>query len=434
MIRLTEMLRILYLSLAALQIAFGQKGLDDPAFDKVPFDQWLNGGDDSHIRCSLLISPERLTPQQRMGVRISARIDGTEFVKRSRPGEVVVFLEIRDRDGRVFQTHRDMTLPEMKNVSDLAYASFDQSAFVSPGEYEVAAAVYDTESKEHSLKRSKLRIRGPAHDPLPESWQTVPAVEFVGQGEPPDSWYLPEITSRLNLPVHTAQPVRIEVIVNESPTEIAASRVGRTMRRNMSNLIPALKVISQMDIRNGSLNVTMLDLERRKASFTQDHVGILNWFKLRDALAENDPNQIDVHALENHEQNAQFFVSEIKKRLERDSGTARVLIVLSGPMAFSKGQDLTPIEAAPEPGTRVFYVRFYPPPMGGQAGSVPDGMRPRGRVPPPPNVLSPARGATTEDSLARTLKPLSPKVLDVSNPLEFRTALAAIITGISQGK
>ncbi len=202
----------------------------------------------------------------------------------------------------------------------------------------------------------------------------------------------------------------------------------------MSNLIPALKVISQMDIRNGSLNVTMLDLERRKVSFAQDHVGILNWLKLRGALAENDPNQIDVHALENHEQNAQFFVSEIKKQLERNTGAARVLIVLSGPMAFPKGQDLTPIEAAPEPGTRVFYVRFFPPPMGGPAGGPMDGMRPRGRVPPPPNVPTPLRGATTEDSLARTLKPLSPKVLDVSTPADFRAALAAIISGISLGK
>ncbi len=178
MIRLTGMLRILYFSLAALPIAFGQKGLADPEFDKVPFAQWLKGGDDAHIRCSLSISPEHLTPQQRMGVRISARVAGKEFVKRGKAGEVVVFLEIRYQDGRVFQTHRDITLPDKTNVNDLAYASFDQSALISPGNYEVAAAVYDTESKEHSLKHSKLRIRGPAHDPLPESWRTVPAVEF----------------------------------------------------------------------------------------------------------------------------------------------------------------------------------------------------------------------------------------------------------------
>ncbi len=131
-------------------------------------------------------------------------------------------------------------------------------------------------------------------------------------------------------------------------------------------------MLSQMDTKNGSINVTLLDLERRKVSFNQEEVGKLDWTRLRAALLDNDPNQIDVHALENHEQNAQFFVSEIRKRLESTeqngdvplgltADAARVLIVLSGPMAFPKGQDLRPIEAAPEPGVRVFYIRYFPP-------------------------------------------------------------------------
>jgi hypothetical protein len=43
----------------------------------------------------------------------------------------------------------------------------------------------------------------------------------------------------------------------------------------------------------------------------------------------------------------------------------------------------------------------------------------------------PPRGPSTEDSLARTLKPLAPRVFDVTNPMEFRSALASIITEIS---
>ena len=151
-----------------------------------------------------------------------------------------------------------------------------------------------------------------------------------------------------------------------------------------------------------------------------------------------------MHALENHEQNAQFFVSEVRKRLENTelngdvplgltADPARVLIVLSGPMAFPKGQDLRPIEATPEPGSRVFYIRYYPPlpgPMGGfQAAG-----RGRGRAPMPPSMPSPARGASTEDSLGRTLKPLGPRTFEVTTPMEFRSALAAIISEISRMK
>jgi hypothetical protein len=44
------------------------------------------------------------------------------------------------------------------------------------------------------------------------------------------------------------------------------------------------------------------------------------------------------------------------------------------------------------------------------------------------------RAPLIQDSLLRTLKPLSPRVFDVTTPIEFRTALATIIREISQLK
>jgi len=376
-------------------------------------------------------------------VSVGVEVDGSEFVKRPKSGQIVVFLEIRDHDGRVYRTHRPLTFDDSQKTSNLAAIHFEQSTFMTPGDYHVAAAVYDVLSKEHSLKRMKLHVPEVAHDPLPEAWRDIPAVEFVPISDPPERWYLPEITSRLYLPIGNEKAARIEVVVNESPTEIAMRRTGRASTRNMGNLIPALKVISQMTIPSGSsLNVTLLDLERRKVSFSQEGVGTLDWSRLRAALVENDPNTIDVHALENHEQNAQFFVSEIRKRLEStetngdvplglEAEAKRVLIVLSGPMAFPKGQDLRPIEAAPEPGSKVFYVRYNPPRPGMQFAGTPGPTfgRRGGMAPPPPQAGG--RGASTEDSLARTLKPLAPRVFDVTNPMEFRNALAAIMGEIS---
>lgn len=412
-------------------MAFGQQGLPDPAFGKVPFEQWLKGGGETRIRWSLRIVPSVLTVHQRLATVVSVEVQGAEFVRRSKPGQVVVFLEIRDRDNRVYRTHRALAFEELKKPGDLAAVSFDQYAFIRPGNYEVAAAVYDAESKEHSLKRAKLRVPELAHDPLPGSWQDLPGVEFPSLPDPPDRWYLPDVTSRLHLPVQTERPVRVEVVVNESPTEMAM-RHGRMSRRNMGNLIPALKVISQMEIRNGSVNVTLLDLERRKISFAQEEAGTLDWTRLRAALIENDPDQIDVHALENHEQNAQFFVSEIRKRLESSAPAGRVLIVLSAPMAFPKGQDLRPIEAALEPGSRTYYIRS-------QAPLNPQAMLSRGGFPGrrsgvPSGAGAPARGAAVQDSLERTLKPLAPRLFDVTTPAEFRSALAAIMNEISQVK
>jgi len=446
MIRLAEMLRNFYLCLMCAVAAFAQKGQQDAVFDRIPFDQWLKGGEDAHIRWSTDVVQARLSVHQRLSVILAVRVDGSELVKRSGPGQMVVFMEIRDHEDRVFRTHRALHFEELKNLDSLASINFEQYAFILPGDYQVATAVFDTGSKEHALKRIKLHVPDVPHDPLPDAWRNLPEVEFATFTEPPDSWYLPEVSSRLNLPLQNERPVRVEVVVNESPTELATRRVGRTMKRNMGNVIPALKVLSQMDIKNGSINVTLLDLERRKVSFSQEQASKLDWTRLRAALLDNDPNQIDVHALENHEQNAQFFVSEIRKRLESteqngdvplglSADPARVLIVLSGPMAFPKGQDLRPIEAAPEPGVRVFYIRYNPPLLspGRGPGMVPGG--PRGRVAVPyPSGVPYSGGAATEDSLARTLKPLAPRTFDVTTPMEFRGALAAIMSEISRLK
>ena len=361
MIPLTEMLRIFSLFLIGCLAAFGQAGWPDPVFQKVPFDEWLKGGQDAHIQFTMRMTPARLSAHQRMAVTVGVGVDGGEFVKRPKSGQIVVFLEIRDGDNRVYRMHKSLTFNDSQKTFNLAAIHFEQSTFMTPGDYQVAAAVYDIVAKEHSLKRVKLHVPEIAHDPLPGAWKDIPAVEFVPVSDTQEHWFLPEITSRLYLPVRNEKAVRIEVVVNESPTEIAMRRTGRVSTRNMGNLIPALKVISQMTVQNGSVNVQLLDLERRKVSFSQDDVKTLDWERLKAALIENDPNTIDVPALENHEQNAQFFVSEIRKRLEMETEAKRVLIVLSGPMAFSKGQDLRPIEAAPEPGSRVFYIRYNPP-------------------------------------------------------------------------
>lgn len=434
MIPLTEMLRIF----ALLPIfALAASAQDDPVFKRIPFDEWLKGGDDAHIRFALRTMPARLSVHQRMAVTIGVEIDGSEFLKRPKSRQVVVFLEIRDRDGRVYRTHRSLRFDERKKPPYLAAVRFDQYTFMTPGDYQVAAAVFDVGSKEHSLKQIKLRVPQVPKDPLPGAWRGLPSVEFVPLSDPPERWFLPQITSRLYLPLRNEKPVRMEVVVNESPTENAMRRTGRVSTRNMGNLVPALKAISQIEVRNGSINVTLLDLERRKVSFAQEEVKTLDWEKLKAALLVNDPNKIDVHALENHEQNAQFFVSEIRKRLERtetngdvplglEAEPTKVLIVLSGPMAFPKGQDLRPIEAAPEPGSKVFYIRYLPP----RPGPPPGILGPGGGAMSPPMPMPP-RGPSTEDSLARTLKPLAPRVFDVTNPTEFRSALASIIGEIS---
>jgi hypothetical protein len=100
----------------------------------------------------------------------------------------------------------------------------------------------------------------------------------------------------------------------------------------------------------------------------------------------------------------------------------------------------------PQPGTRVFYIRSYPPTFIGIPELLPHlpgrshqidvvEQDPDPPVPPAPIPESRRRVERIDggsDSLAPLLKPLEPRVFNVTTAQQFRSALAAIMNEISQ--
>jgi hypothetical protein len=203
--------------------------------------------------------------------------------------------------------------------------------------------------------------------------------------------------------------------------------------RNMSALVPLLKVLSQIDLRNVSLGVRLLDLTRQKVTFHQENVRTLDWKGMRDAFAGTEPGKIDVKALGERRHSAQFFASEVEKRLAGNRGAARVLIVLSSWVEFESGVDLTPLPPR-ETGTRVYYIRYHSPPIR-MLHTDPAALgNPRYRIPPRyPSSESTALHRTPQvDQLEPLLQPIGPKLFDVTTPEEVRKALALMIDEISR--
>ena len=232
------MLRIWYLSVLAATLAPGQ-GRPDPAFDKVPFDDWLKGHNDAHIHWSLRVFPAYLGESQRLETSVTAVVDADDFLKRSKRGRVVVFLEIRDHDNRAYRSRRVLSLSKRHNPADVAAVKFIQHACIVPGDYEVAAAVYDAASKEHSLKRTKLRVKELPHDPLPGAWRGLPNVELASTCDPARA-------APISLPVETKKPVRVEVVVNQTVNRYRKNGAGYG---HAAILLPRLEVIAAMEIR-----------------------------------------------------------------------------------------------------------------------------------------------------------------------------------------
>jgi len=423
---------------AAHCLAAEKAGNLDPKFASISFDRWSEKEGNTAFRWKTHIEPPRLGNHQRMALQIDINVDGLELLKRQGQGEVVLLIQLRDQAGRLYQNHNSIPLDKVNEDAGRTESQYNQVAYVVPGHYELSMGMFISGTKEHALVRKSVHVDSPAHDPLPDAWRDLPSVEFLPSADPPDSWYWPTVEGRLNLPLETRRPVHIELLVNESPTEeVRGVRMSHTQRLNMDALIPALKVFSQLKLSNGSLKIAMLELERQRVIFEQNIRNLLDWPKLHDALTDASPNVIDIGSLSNHAGNAQFFLSQVSKRLDpaRSTEPLRVLIVLSGPMAFSKREDLAPIQATPNPNQKIFYIRYYsaslrlrPYGSGPQFGETPSGRAARRGD---PRGLMPVILPLSSDELVRLLKPLDPHVFDVTDPIQFRKALATVLTEIA---
>jgi len=424
------------LALAGGARAFAQPGLSDPAFAGIPLDRWLSGADQARMRWSVTVSHPRLSAHQRLQSDVEIRLDGAELARRRGEGQLLILLQISDQQGRVYQNHMAIELAKVEEGAAKQDVLSTFSAFLTPGDYRVAAALYDTTTREYCVKQEKLEVAPLRNDPLPDAWRDLPAVEFLPPADQPDCWYLPTIAGRLHLPLKPPNPVEIELVMNLTPSE-APSHVSETQSRNLSVLIPAFKVISELDGSGTRLGAELLDLSRQRVTFRQDDVRVLDWAALKRSLAAGGAGTIDLQSLERRRESANFFVGEIGRLVgtpqDRPLGSApkprRVLLILSSPVEFEHGVDLEKIALALPPDYRVYYIRYHsfrPSPLPGPSPG--RGPRYGARRDEP---LERPRVYVQLDQLESTLKPLAPRLFDVDTPEQFRKALATVLAEIS---
>jgi hypothetical protein len=416
---------ILVAILIGVSPAVPESGRLDPAFSKIPFDEWLARGDQSSFKWSLRVNNVELSSHQRLRAEIEVRIDGAELAQRRGKGQLEVYVEISDVDNVRYQDHGSMDLEKLDANVRSNYVTYTQPVFIVPGEYRLGVALLNTATGEHHAGHLKFRIPPLKNDPLPNLWAGLPAVEFIPAETGPDAWYLPSVKGRLHFEIAQPKSVLVDVLVNVPMPSPYDSR--RTRRAGMGPLIATMKAISQMNARGITVNVELLDLARRRVTFRQNVAHPIDWSRMRDSLAEANPGTIDVKALENRHHNAQFFVAEVARKVPA-RGAEHVVIVLTAPMAFESGEDLHPIQVTSAANCRLFYFRFRAPARPAPVGLPPPMRARRGR---PGMGMRPAIEQQF-DQLEQTLKPLNPRLFDVENAGQVRRAFAAVVDEIGR--
>jgi hypothetical protein len=402
-------------------------GSPDSVFASVPFDSWFTGSEQSHFHWSARVSNPRLTNYQRISARVEIEVEGSDLAKRRGEGTFLMFMQFTDERGGAWQFHQSIDLARVPEAIKSSDAVYGQSFFLLPGDYRLALAVYDTATKEHSVIKRRLHVSPLHNDPLPGAWAGLPAVELITEDGPPNQFYLP-FSGRLRLTVEPERPVDVDLIVNLTPSERLSASTG-ALDRNLSFLLPIFKVMVQTQWRNAVLNVSWLDLAHHCVTFEQQDVRRLEWRRARQSLAQLNPGIIDIHALEQRRFNADFFLSEIDRRIRQPRGARQhVVIVISSPVEFQSGQELVPIDLTARPDFKVYYFRYQPEPELVMAGR-PVGRRgwaPQRRLPQRPSFVP------EPDQLAPLLKPVEPHLYEVTNPEQVRRALAGMMAEIAK--
>jgi hypothetical protein len=418
---------LLPIALAASPLAV--EAQTDPVFSTLPFDQWLSQGDQPHMRWNVRMSEPVLSAHQRLAEEIFVEVDGDELIKRRGRGKFLMLLQLTDEKGQAWQSHQEIDLEHIGEGMKTSDALFSQLVFLLPGDYRVAIAIFADASGEHSVIQRRLHVSPLKNDPLPGAWSDLPAVEIVPPSKPPDSWYLPSIEGRLRLTVATREPVHVDLVVNLTPSEEFTGST-RVQNRNFEVLLPATKVLSQVNWENATFSLALLDISRRRVIWRQDNMPGLDWPKASASLAEVNPGIIDVKSLENRQYSAEFFLDEIRRRIanrRRNPRRTRVVIVLSSKVQFASEQAVHPIVLNNPTDARVYYIRYQQPPrivMGppavGRRGQMLDGS------------FAARRSYAAIDQLEPLLKPLDPKLFEVGTPEQFRKALATILGEIAK--
>jgi hypothetical protein len=389
---------LILLGLSAGVRAVADTGVQDAVFDRVPFDRWSAEGNQSSLPWTIEFDAPELSSHQRLFAGVRITVEGRKLAKHGLQKQLLALVQFEGSDGRIWRTHSSLKRGASGDIS------FIQNAFVLPGDYVVAVAICDAAGLQHSFARKKMHVSPLKADPLSGSWEGSP-----------DTWFLPEIGSRLQLPVQTRHPVHIDVLLNTTPADRPSDRIGE-MRRNMSALIPPLKVISQMNLTSGSMDLAFLDLAGRKET------AVRNWDDMKVFFTASNPAIIDVKALDGRWKMTNFFLERVTQRIEAQ----HVVIVLSGPAFFEDQEEMETLALPQGLTPRVFYIRcrFIPLSVREPRPRPRPGVRPR-----PPQRFA---FALPLDDLERPLDSPGARIFDVISAEQFRRVLAGVMGQIAK--
>jgi hypothetical protein len=412
------------LSLPALHLHC-QKVPTETVFAEVPFDRWLKEAPSQQIPWKVRMLRGKLSLHQRLEASIEVRVPGRELLKRRHDNRVVLLVQVTDEAGNEYRNYGFLEASDFRPELGKAEVIYSWQAFVLPGRYEVAVALFDKAREEHNFTRGKWHVDRMKNDPMPGAWQELRSLEFwAPEARNLDEFYRSDMDGRLHLPLAASKPIHLEILADLTPSELFAGN-QKLYENYLAGVLPMLKALSQIRTPAGSPDVTGLDLYQSKVIFEQRDATELDWPRLKAALApDKGPAVVHVNALQQHDHSPVFLRDEIARRLAAPGKAGNPLLVY---IVIGQNMDtyifprLPPIAEGKH--CTVIYLQY------GASGTervwLPTRKLDGGII-----NLGPLFGDA--DKVAKMLQPLPVQIFQVHSPESFRQALARILQEISR--
>jgi hypothetical protein len=369
----------------------------------IPISDWLNAGEHSDIPWSLRVRDPILRIDQRLEVSYTADIDAKDLNKTGKDHELFLISRVSSPDGEwlneanIVRHTVDAELPKHRE------AEFQMRLCVQPGDYILWDVLYDRKTGKHNVAKHRLRVSELRGDPLPDLYRRMPLVEFVGVSDSDENG-LGFINSQLYLPVRNKRPLQVELVSMLSPPEQWTGR-SRLVRAHNDDTLGALAALSQMELTDGTISISGLDLVHRQVMFEQRDLRSVKWASLMEAMKKAQMPSVSAQDLQNAKNNAAFFREVLDERLTSkpaEGDPLRVVVVVTSPRLFEGGSDLRPLQIEGDCHCRIYYLRF--------------------RL----NVND------VFDELEKVMKPLRPRTFNLLSARDLRKAMAEIVEDLAK--
>jgi hypothetical protein len=159
-----------------------------------------------------------------------------------------------------------------------------------------------------------------------------------------------------------------------------------------------------LDLEEGSLSITGLDLVRRQVMFEQRQFESVQWTSLMEAIKKAQSPDISTQALQGSKNNGAFFREILSDRLSDPppADAMRVILVVTSSQLFENGSDLRPLQIEGDCNCRVYYLRFR------------------------------LTMNDVFDQLEKFMKPLRPRVFNLITARDLRKAIAEIVADLTK--